>query len=382
MSMELVYSSSYFVLNLKHKVMRIKKMSRVLLMSIGVLLFQACSLKPLSWTPQEKPELIEGTAENELLKSATHLSIGNWYGPEDIAIGKDGSIYCGVHVSKNNFKDGRILRLDTNGVVSVFCNTGAWVTGLHFDANENLIACDQKQGLISVDKEGRITVLVNKDEKNQPILLPNDIDIARDGIIYFSSTSSKLSFSRKHARKILMEVRPDGGLYSYNPVTKTVKTLIDSSFFGNGVAVSQDNDFVLMVDLTKYRIVRYWLKGDNKGKTDIFMDNLPGLPNGISRRKDGTFWLGYTTRRSDLLDKIQSKKTLKTFIYTIPLWLQPRQEPFGMIMNISEKGKILKSYYDTTGKIVSEASSIEEHNGYLYLGGDLINHINKYKIEN
>jgi sugar lactone lactonase YvrE len=92
---------------------------------------------------------------------------------------------------------------------------------------------------------------------------------------------------------------------------KKVKTLIDGSFFGNGVAVSKNDDFVLMVDLTKYRILRYWLKGEKQGQTDIFIDNLPGLPNGIARRKDGSFWLGFTTRRDDLLDKIQPKPGMK-----------------------------------------------------------------------
>jgi hypothetical protein len=107
---------------------------------------------------------------------------------------------------------------------------------------------------------------------------------------------------------------------------------------------------------------------------------LPGLPNGISRRADGSFWLGFTTRRDDLLDKIQPKPFVKKLIYGIPLWLQPKQEPFGMIMHISENGDILATYYDTTGKFVSEASSIEEHNDYLYLGGDLTDHIGRYKL--
>jgi len=87
----------------------------------------------------------------------------------------------------------------------------------------------------------------------------------------------------------VLEVKPDGGLYSYNPKTMEIKTLIEGSYFGNGVAVSQNEDFVLLVDLTKYQVRRHWLKGDKEGQTDIFIDNLPGLPNGISRRKDGVF---------------------------------------------------------------------------------------------
>ncbi len=359
-----------------------KKISIVsmFILAAGVLL-QSCSLQPLAWTPPVKPELKGSIAENEWLSTTKRIDLGGWYGPEDIAADQHGNLYCGVHISRTNFKDGRILKIDTTGFVSVFCQTESWVTGLHFDRNENLIACDQKRGLISVDKDGQITILASEDENGNKFLIPNDVDIASDGMIYFSNTSSKYQFSRKNARRILLEAKADGGLYSYNPKTKQVKTLIDSSFFGNGVALSKNDDFVLMVDLTKYRILRYWLQGDKKGQTEVFIDNLPGLPNGISRRKDGSFWLGYTTRRDDLLDKMQPKPGLKKIIFAIPLWLQPKQEPFGMIMHLSENGEILKTYYDTSGKIVSEASSVEEHNGYLYLGGDLTDHIGKYKLE-
>ena len=375
---------------LKLKKFNTKMSIRTVIKSLSVLviigfassiIFQSCSLKPLAWKPPIKPELRGKIAENELLSTTKWVDLDGWYGPEDIAIDKQGNLYCGVHISKTDFSDGRILKIDTLGNVTVFCNTESWVTGLHFDKNENLIACDQKRGLISVNKKGEITILASQDKKGNKFLIPNDVDIAEDGVIYFSNTSSKYSFSQKMARKILLEVKPDGGLYSYNPETKEVKTLIDSSFFGNGVAVSNDDKFVLMVDLTKYRIVRYWLKGDKKGEVELFLQNLPGLPNGISRRSDGSFWLGFTTRRDDLLDKIQARTGLKKFIYGIPMWLQPKQESFGMLMHISENGKILKTYYDTTGKFVSEASSIEENNGYLYLGGDLTNHIGKYKLE-
>lgn len=353
----------------------------VLTLFIVSVLFGAYSIQPLSWSPPIKPELTGVFAKNELLSTTKRVGLGNWYGPEDIAIDNQGNLYCGVHISQTDFTDGRILKIDTSGKISVFCNTKSWVAGLHFDKNENLIACDLERGLISVDKNGKIKILANKDENGNKFLIPNDVDIASNGVIYFTNTSSKVSFSRKHIWKILMEAKPDGGLYSFDPKTKKVKTLIDGSFFGNGVAVSQNDDFVLMVDLAKYRIVRYWLKGINKGKTDIFLENLPGFPNGISRRKDGSFWLGFSTKRDDLLDKIHPKPLIKKLVYGLPLWLQPKVVPFGMIMHLNNNGEVLKTYYDTTGKFVSEASSIEEHNGYLYIGGDISNHIGKYKLK-
>ncbi|MBI4618674.1 MAG: SMP-30/gluconolactonase/LRE family protein [Desulfobacterales bacterium] len=353
----------------------------IVIIIIGSLTVQGCSLQPLAWTPPIKPELTGKLAENELLSATEWMDLGGWYGPEDIAVDKQGNLYAGVHISKTDFSDGRIIKIDTNGTVSVFSNTGSWIAGLHFDEKENLIACDQKRGLISVNKNGKITILAREDENGNPFLIPNDVKIASDSIIYFSNTSSKVPFSRLNVRKIILEVKPDGGLYSYNPKTKEVKTLIEGSFFGNGVAVSQNDDFVLLVETTKYRVLRHWLKGDKKGQTEVFLDNLPGFPNGISRRKDGSFWLGFTTRRNNLLDNIQPKTFFKKLIYALPLWMQPEQEAFGMIMHLSENGEILKTYYDTSGKYVSEASSIEEHNGYIFIGGDMTDHIGKYKLE-
>jgi len=38
--------------------------------------------------------------------------------------------------------------------------------------------------------------------------------------------------------------------------------------------------------------VRHWLKGEKKGKTDIFVENLPGAPDNVNLAPDGSFWVG------------------------------------------------------------------------------------------
>jgi sugar lactone lactonase YvrE len=178
-----------------------------------------------------------------------------------------------------------------------------------------------------------------------------------------------------------MEMKPLGGLYSYNPKTEEIKTLIDSTYFGNGVVISKDQDYLLMVETTKYRIIKYWLTGEKSGQTKLFMDNLPGFPNGISIREDGSYWLGFSTKRNEALDEIHPKTGMKKFVYGLPEFIQPKAEPFGMGMNISIDGDIIETLFDSEGIILSEAGAVKEFNGYLYIGGDMLPYIGKYKLD-
>ena len=353
------------------------KTKTALLAIVSVLMLTSCSSRPLAWHPPKQSDNIK---TNELLQKTEWIDLKGYYGPEDIAIDSVGNIYAGVRPKKDDFSDGKIIKIDKDGEISTYADTHSWVCGLHFDKEENLIGCDTQRGLISVDKRGKIITLASQDDRGRKILIPNDVDIAEDGVIYFSNTSSTMKFNPDNARKILAEQRADGALYSYNPNTKEIKTLIDGTYFGNGVAVSQDGSFVLLVDLARYQVRRHWLKGEKAGSTDIFIDNLPGLPNGISRRKDGSFWLGFTTERVAILDTIHPYPWLKQLVLALPRWMQPPQKPYGIVMHLSQEGEILQSYYDTSGKFVSEASSIEEYEGELYLGGDLIDHIGRFRF--
>jgi len=341
--------------------------------------FSSCGLHPEAWTPAPKPMFAAETALNEKLSTAEKIALDGWCGPEDIVFDGAGNLFCGVH-AKNDFADGRILKIAPTGQAEVFYDARSWVAGLHFDPNGNLVALSHREGLISISPDKKATVLANKDENGKPFLIPNGLDIAADGKIYFSNTSEISAYNIKYGRKVILEQRPIGGLYCFDPKTNHVKTLIQGTFFGNGVVLSQDERFVLMVETSRYRVLRYWLKGDKTGQTEIFMDNLPGFPNGISIREDGSFWLGFSTKRNDALDKIHPKKGMKKLVYALPNFMQPKAEKFGMVMNVSPEGKILQTFFDTTGSTMPEAGAVKEHQGYLYLGGDVVPHIGKYKL--
>lgn len=342
------------------------------------LMFSACSLKPLAYQPEPIPSFEGPTELNEKLLASEKIAINSWLGAEDILFDSLGHLYTGVH--NDDFSDGRILKIQASGKVEEFYNSGSWVAGLHFDKKSNLIALSHKQGLISISPTKEVTVLAATDEKGNPFLIPNGLDISDDGMIYFTNTSEVSAYNIKYGRKVIMEMRPLGGLHSYNPATKEVKTLIRGTYFGNGVVVSKDQQYVLMVETTKYRILKYWLSGEKEGQTEIFIDNLHGFPNGISIRENGSYWLGFSTKRNESLDKIHHKTGMKKLVYGLPEFMQPKAEPFGMVMNISQDGEIIETLFDTQGTILPEAGAVKEFNGYLYIGGDVLPHIAKYKI--
>ena len=356
-----------------------KKVKIILAASaLSMLMLNSCALKPLAYQPEVIPAF-EGTTQlNDNLVSSEKIQLDGWFGPEDILFDSLGNLYTGVHNA--DFSDGRILKIDPSGNVEEFYNSGSWVAGLHFDKKQNLIALSHKQGLISISPMKEVKVLAKTDANGKPFLIPNGLDIADNGIMYFSNTSEISSYTIKYGRKIIMEMKPLGGLYSYNPETKEIKTLIEGTYFGNGVVISKDQDYLLMVETTKYRVLKYWLSGAKAGQTEIFIDNLPGFPNGISIREDGSYWLGFSTKRNEALDKIHSKKGMKKFIYSLPEFMQPKAETFGMVMNISKEGKIIESLFDTNGTVLPEAGAVKEFNGHLYIGGDVLPYIGKYNL--
>ena len=265
-----------------------KKVKMIFVAStISMLMLNSCALEPLTYQPKTTPAF-EGTTElNDKLVRSEKIQLEGWFGPEDILFDIMGTLYTGVHNA--DFSDGKILKIDPSGNVEEFYNSGSWVAGLHFDKEQNLIALSHKQGLISISPMKEVQVLATTDENGKPFLIPNGLDIADNGMIYFSNTSEISSYTIKYGRKIIMEMKPLGGLYSYNPETKEIKTLIEGTYFGNGVVISKDQDYLLMVETTKYRVIKYWLSGTKVGQTEIFIDNLQGFPNGISIREDGSY---------------------------------------------------------------------------------------------
>lgn len=280
-------------------------------------------------------------------------------GPEDVAVDAQARIYGGM-------RDGRILRFQPDGSEpEVFTHTGGRPLGLHFDAAGNLVVADAYKGLLSISPEGSITVL-STEEGGVLFRLTDDVDIAADGTIYFSDASYK--FSVAEFMLDVMEHGANGRLLAYDPTTKTTRRLLDNLYFANGVAVSPDQSFVLVAESTKYRVKRYWLTGPRAGESDVFIDNLPGVPDGISSNGKDAFWLAIVTPRDPLLDALLPRAFLRKILLRLP-WLQPDLlKRYGFVLGLDMDGRVVHNLQDPSGKSYAVITSVQEHGGMLYLG--------------
>jgi len=324
------------------------------------LLFWPVSIEPVAWQAPKAPALDGSFATNTALRNSQILGEDQGTGPEDVAIDDDGYLYVG-------YDDGRIVRFDSNGQnPDLIANTEGRPLGLDFSPSGDLIVADGYKGLLSVSASGAITIL-STSANDLEYRFTDDVDVDSNGIAYFSDASSKFG-PAMHARDDIMEHGGHGRLLRYDPNAEQAEVLLDGLQFANGIALSQNEDFVLVTETGNYRIVRYWLKGEKAGSHDIFMDNLPGIPDGISANGDGTFWLALFSPRNAILDSLSDKPLLRKVALRMPSFLQPQTVAHGFVLGLDEQGQVSHNLQDNSDGAFAPITSAEQHGNTLYLG--------------
>ncbi|MEM9056487.1 MAG: SMP-30/gluconolactonase/LRE family protein [Pseudomonadota bacterium] len=312
----------------------------------------------VAWTPPPDPGLSGAMAPNEHLVVAELVRAEAIYGPEDVAVGRDGALYAGM-------QDGRIVRLAPSGAATTLAQTGGRPLGLAWHPDGRLIVADAFKGLLAMEADGTLEVLSTA-AGGVPFGFTDDVDVAKDGRIYFTDASSR--FDQSEYQLDLLEGRPYGRLLRYDPADGSTTVLLDGLYFANGVALSPAGDFVLVNETWRYRVRRLWLSGPRAGEDELFIDNLAGFPDGISTGSDGAFWVAMPSPRKANVDALSSRPWLKNLVAKLPEFAQPAATRYGLVVRLNAAGAIVGSYHDSSGEHVWEVTSVEEHGGYLHLG--------------
>jgi len=343
--------------------MLVKRVLLVALMAsaavIAYLLLWPVPISPVSWTPAPAPPLTGTYQQNSRLAGAERLHLGTGFAPEDVAIDPEKRIYAGLD-------DGRIIRLQPDGTrPEVFADTHGRPLGLVFDPTGNLIVADADKGLLSIGRDGSINALTTQAD-GVAFRCTNDLDVAADGTIYFTDASSKFPLSSYKAD--LLEHQPNGRLLAYDPRTKATRVLLGGLHFANGVAVSPYQSFVLVVETGAYRVHRVWLGGPRRGQSEIFIDNLPGFPDGISSNGKDKFWLALVSPRDKVLDQLLPHPFLRKIVLRLPAFLQPAPKRYGFVLGLDLEGRVVENLQDGSSDCYAQIANAVEYGGNLYFG--------------
>jgi len=321
----------------------------------------------------------------EDFKSSSSLSLRNVHrleydglrGPESLAFNSKGEMFTGVH-------DGHILRVDTKEERTYeVAFTGGAPLGMQFDHNDNLIVCDAMKGLLQVDvNTGAVSILAAKVSNTSPISpgaplrFVDDLDIASDGTIYFSDASDQwveldthgVSDSMLASWKVFLAGHHTGKLCKYSPKTGEVHVLADNIWFANGVALSEDESFLLIADTMVARVYKYMLVGPKAGTKEVFLDELPGGPDNIRRAPDGSFWIALVKKYDASLKFLAGNLVLRKLLAWVPGFMPPSPNR-AMVLHVDQEGQIIEllADMDPEGIKYHTITQALEHDGTLYL---------------
>jgi len=353
----------------------LKKILRVILLlivaALAYLLFFPVPITPGTWTPIVAPTLTGQYQQNNRLAQVQRLPVGDGHKPEDVALDSQGRIYAGL-------EDGRIVQLKPDGTrPTTFANTKGRPLGLAFAPNGNLIVADAIQGLLSIDPSGALEVLVTEADGVKFGCL-NDLDVAADGTIYFTEASSKFPMS-KFASDII-EHQPNGRFLAYDPHTKTTRTIFKGIYFANGVAVSPDQSFVLVAETGLYRVLKFPVGAMLQGYYEVFIDNLPGFPDGISSNHKDKFWLSLVTPRDEVFDKILPYPFARKMVFRLPEFMHPAPKRYSFVLGLDPGGKVVDNFQNGSPDCYAEIANTVEHDGALYFGSIGENTVGRFNL--
>lgn len=112
----------------------------------------------------------------------------------------------------------------------------------------------------------------------------------------------------------------------------------------------------------------YQPDGPEKGKSDIFIDNLPSYPDGISSTGKDTFWLVLASVRGPGIEALFPYPFLRKIIVRLPQFLQPATQPYSFVLGLDMEGRVVHNLQDLSSESYHFVTSAQEHQGMLYLG--------------
>ncbi len=334
-------------------------------------------IDPVSWQAPEDAGFTGAFSENDLLRAARGIDLGQHAGPEDVAVGPDGHLYA-------TSEDGAILRISPRGgAVDVIAKTDGRPLGIEIAKDGSLLVANAHVGVQRVGLDGAVSNILTA-VNDQPLVYADDLAVADDGTIYLTEASTKFG-AKEYGGTLsgsLLDILEHGGnglVVEYRPATDTARVLLKDLDFPNGIAISDDQTFLLIAETGNYRILKYWLSGPAADSVEVIVDNLPGFPDNINPGLNGRFWIGLVAPRNRFLDDYSARPFARKLAQRLPAFLRPRPVPSSHVFAIDGDGEVLMYLHDPAARFPMLTGAVETRDAIYFssLTGDHVPWIDK-----
>jgi sugar lactone lactonase YvrE len=314
------------------------------------------TIHPVVWQPPQAPRRARRRSSDRAFDPTLVDLPGS--GPEDVAVHPDGSVFVGLD-------DGRILRLGRDSRTVQVADTGGRPLGIEIHPDGGLVVCDCARGLLRVDPEtGGVEVLVDH-FAGERLKFCNNSTVARDGTIYFTDSSTR--FGQPEYVADLLEHSGTGRLFRRD-ISGVVELVAENMDFANGVTLAPGEDFLVVAETGGYLLTRIWLTGAKAGVREVFVSNLPGLPDNVSTGDGGLIWVALPSPRSRSLDALLPRPAwLRKVVWALPKQLRPRDTPTAWVQAYDVQGVLIHDL-QTTEPNLRMVSGVREAAGTVWLG--------------
>ncbi|KAL9419294.1 hypothetical protein AB3S75_037117 [Citrus x aurantiifolia] len=177
--------------------------------------------------------LLSNSKHSSSMKDLIKLGEGCVTHPEDVSVVvRNGALYTAT-------RDGwvKYFILQNETLVNWKHIDSNTFLGITTTKEGDVIVCDTEKGLLKVSEAG-VEVL------DPNVRFTNDVIEALNGSLYFTVSSKE--YTPKEYYKDLVEGNPHGQLLKYDPESNETTVLQEGFYFANGVALSEDESFVVM----------------------------------------------------------------------------------------------------------------------------------------
>ncbi|KAF5481697.1 hypothetical protein F2P56_002331, partial [Juglans regia] len=167
----------------------------------------------------------------------------------------------------------------------------------------------------------------------------DDVIEASDGNLYFSVASTKFELHNWYLD--VLEGKPHGQLLKYDPSSTETSILLDGLCFANGVALSRDQDYLVVCETWNRRLT------------------------------------------SEGLEFVHTSKASKHLVATFPKLIEKVNGVYrkATVVNVAVDGKIIRRFDDPNGKVISFVTAAMEFEDHLYLGSLNSNFVGKLPLK-